>query len=145
MIPRTAAAACGSGEKGTQNARANPDLFEGVEYHKNVSSGQFPSGDGVRAPQGFELALEPDNFRSRPLAHQLGASMFLKAVVSQGMELCRPRVHLHCFWVASIPGEIHGIAEVRSRSVQRPSAAGYFDSTEASAKWCDHAGGRPRD
>mgnify|MGYP007071090525 CR=1 FL=1 len=39
------------------------------------------------------MALEPDNFRSRPLARQLGASAFLKAVVSQRMELfgvCAP-------------------------------------------------------
>ena len=37
---------------------------------------------------GVELALEPRNFRSRPLAHQLGASVFLKAAVPQRMELC---------------------------------------------------------
>ena len=70
-----------------------PGLSEGVDYYENVSLGQFPSGSGVRAPQGFELPLEPDNFRSRPLARQLGASAFLKAVVSQRMELfgvCAP-------------------------------------------------------
>lgn len=62
-----------------------PELLEGVDYYENVSLGQFPSGSGVRAPQGFELPLEPDNFRSRPLARQLGASVFLKAVVSHGV------------------------------------------------------------
>lgn len=39
---------------------------------------------------GVELALEPRNFRSRPLARQLGASAFLKAAVPQRMELCKP-------------------------------------------------------
>lgn len=72
-----------------------PGLFERVDYYENVSLGQFPSGMGVRTPRGFELALEPDNFRSRPLARQLGASVFLKAVVSQ---------HVKLYWLSFSPG-----------------------------------------
>lgn len=37
---------------------------------------------------GVELALESRNFRSRPLARQLGASVFAEAVGRTGMELC---------------------------------------------------------
>lgn len=62
-----------------------PELLEGVDYYENVSLGQFPSGSGVRAPQGFELPLEPDNFRSRPQPASWGPRCFLKAVVSHGV------------------------------------------------------------
>lgn len=46
---------------------------------------------------GVELALETRNFRSRPLARQLGASVYLKAAVPQRMELSVPTRSPHPF------------------------------------------------
>ena len=62
-------------------------LFEGMNYHENVSPDDPFRGLGAN-PLGFELALEARNFRLRPLARQLGASIVWEAVVSHGMELC---------------------------------------------------------
>lgn len=55
---------------------------QGMNYHESVSPDNPFRGLGAN-PLGFELALETRNFRSRPLARQLGASVFLKVLVVQ--------------------------------------------------------------
>ena len=115
-----------------------PELLEGVDYYENVSLGQFPSGSGVRAPQGFELPLEPDNFRSRPLARQLGASVFSESgclawcLVVPASTTHRPRRSSAPTrsWARLIPGENQRIIAVRSRTSTALRAAAGFDLAE---------------